>query len=91
MKFLLWEIRFEPYGLARLQWILFKLFGYKPKNPCGHTKYSRGCYCHLPMDKKHCIVINDKNIHKVVCKCCGDLRMSSSDYIEPNSIEKLWF
>ena len=91
MKVLLWKIEFEPYRLARFQWILFKTFGYKPKNPCGHTKHSRGYYCHLPMDQKHCKVINNKNKHEVVCKCCGGLRMSSSDYIEPNNIEKLWF
>lgn len=91
MKIFLWEIGFEPYRLARFQWILFKTFGYKPKNPCGHTKHSKGYYCHLPMDQKHCIVINDQNRHEIVCKCCGGLKMSSSDYIDPNNIEKLWF
>ena len=45
MKFLLWEIRIEPYRLAKIQWILFKIFGYKPKkNPCGHTKSANGYY-----------------------------------------------
>ena len=31
MKFLLWEIRIEPYRLAKIQWMLFKIFGYRPK------------------------------------------------------------
>lgn len=91
MKFLFWEIKTEPYRLAKIQWLLFKLFGIKPKkNPCGHTKSTFGYYCHQPLDIKHCEVINGENISKVICKCCGTTRMTSSSYIDPFS-EKEWF
>ena len=64
MKFLLWEIKIEPYRLAKIQWILFKIFGYKPKKyPCGHTKSANGYYCHQPFDLKHCKVINEEKIY----------------------------
>ena len=80
MKFLI------PYRLAKIQWILFKLFGYRPKKkPCGHIKSSNGYYCHQPYDSKYCEVINDEKGAKVICKCCGHLRMMSSEYIDPNN------
>ena len=91
MKLMLWEIKIEPYRLAKIQWILFKLFGYKPKKyPCGHTKSANGYYCHQPFDSKHCEVINGEKIHKVVCKCCGHSHMDSNCYIDPNDDEN-WF
>lgn len=89
MKFLLWEVTTEPYGLAKIQWVLFKIFGIKPDKPCGHTKSNRGYSCHQPLDLKHCNVINEGEIHKVVCKCCGTARMYSSCYINPHE-EKSW-
>ena len=89
MKFLLWEIRIEPYRLAKLQWLLFKLFSYKPqKYPCGHTKTVYGYYCHQPLDLEHCDAINHGKVHKVVCKCCGHSRIKSNCYIDPNSDEE---
>lgn len=90
MKIFLWEIGFEPYRLAKFQWILFKIFKYKPKNPCGHTKHSRGYYCHQPTDLKYCKVVNEEKVHEVVCKCCGHSHMSSNCYIDPND-DKEWF
>lgn len=84
MKFLLWEITFEPYRLAKVQWILFRLFNIKPKDPCGHTKSATGYFCHQPFDVKRCDVINDGNDHRVVCKCCGCTRILSNRYIKPN-------
>lgn len=89
MKVLLWEITIDPYKLAKVQWILFKLFKIKPKNPCGHTKSSFGYCCHQPFDLKHCDVINEGNRHEVVCKCCGSTQMISSGYIDPYD-EKEW-
>lgn len=90
MKIFLWEIGLEPYRLAKFQWILFRLFKYKHKNPCGHTKHSREYYCHQPLDLKHCKVINNEKKHEVVCKCCGNSHMSSNQYIDPYD-EKQWF
>lgn len=85
MKFLLWKITIEPYRLSKVQWLLFKLFSIKPKkNPCGHTKSARGYHCHQPFDLKHCEVINEENVHKVVCKCCGHTRMDSNCFIDEN-------
>ena len=69
---------------------IFKLFGIKPKNPCGcgkATSYAR--YCHLPMNVKYCDIINDRERHEVVCKCCGEIHMLSSSYIDPND-EDSW-
>lgn len=84
MKFLLWKVTIEPYRLAKIQWILFKLFGIKPKkNPCGHTKSTTGYFCHQPLNLKYCDIINEENRHEVICKCCGHTHMSSSDYINP--------
>lgn len=84
MKFLLWKITFEPYRLAKVQWFLYKLLKVKPKkHPCGHTKSSRGYYCHQPFGVKYCDVINDKNRHEVVCKCCKHVRIDSNRYINP--------
>ena len=89
MKFLLWEIRMEPYRLAKIQWMLFKIFGYRPKkNPCGHTKSTNGYYCHQPLNMKYCDIINDRDIHKVVCKCCGHLHIESNSYINPYNDEE---
>ena len=90
LKFLLWEIRIEPYRLAKLQWILFKLFGYKSqKYPCDHTKTEYGYFCHQPLDLKHCNIINDGEVHRVVCKCCGHSKIESNCYIDPSS-DKEW-
>ena len=82
MKFLLWEIKLEPYRLANLQWILFKLFNIKCKS-CGYTKSNHG-FCHQPWKIEYCDVINEGKNHKVVCKCCGSTRIQSSHYINPN-------
>lgn len=90
MKILLWEIKLERNRYAKLQWTLFKLFGIKPKNPCGcgkATSYVR--YCHLPMNVKYCDIINDGERHEVVCKCCGGIKMLSNSYIDPND-EDSW-
>jgi len=82
MKFLLWEGHFEPYRLARVQWVLFRLFKRIPKNPCGHTRYTRGYYCHQPYDVKYCDVINATDQHEVLCKCCGSVRMRANHSID---------
>ena len=82
MKFLLWEIKLEPYRLARLQWALFKLFGIKCHS-CGYIKPNYG-FCHQPWDVKRCDVINKDKDHRVVCKCCGHTRIYSSQYLNPN-------
>lgn len=88
MKFLLWEITIEPYRLAKIQWILFKLFGIKlKKNPCGHTKSAYGYFCHQPFKMKYCDVINEGKRHEVICKCCGHSHMSSNTYIDPYNDE----
>ena len=85
MNFLLWKITIEPYRLAKIQWLLFKLFGVKPKgnNPCGYTSSTNDYYCHQPFDLEHCEVINKGKVHKVVCKCCGRECMISNHYIDP--------
>ena len=82
MKFLLWEIKLEPYRLAKLQWVLFKLFGIKCHS-CGYIKPNYG-FCHQPWDVKRCDVINNDKDHRVVCKCCGATRIMSSQYLNPN-------
>lgn len=90
MKFLLWKITIEPYRLAKIQWLLFKVFNIKSKrNPCGHTKSSIGYYCHQPFDLNHCNVINEGKVHRVICKCCGHRRMDSNCYINPYD-DKEW-
>ena len=89
MKFLLWEVTIEPNRLARIQCVLFKLFGIKPKkDPCGHTKHARGFYCRQPLHLKYCDVINEEKNHRVVCKCCGHSRIESSSYIDPYNEEE---
>ena len=91
MKFLLWKITIEPYRLAKVQWLLFKLFNIKVKKETGgHTKSSQGYYCHQPFDIKYCEVINDGDRHEIVCKCCGHTRVMSSSYIDPYNDEE-WF
>lgn len=89
MKFLLWKIQLDECRYAKFQWLLFKLFGKRPKAPCGHTKNAVGYYCHLPMNVKYCDIINDRERHEVVCKCCGEIHMLSSSYIDPND-EDSW-
>lgn len=88
MKFLLWKITIEPYRLAKIQWLIFKLFGRKLNQPCGHTKSSIGCFCHQPSDLKHCKVINNDQRHEVVCRCCGSSHVSSNQYIDPKCQDK---
>jgi len=87
MNFLLWKITIEPYRFAKIQWLLFKLFGRKPKNPCGHTKSTRGYYCHQPLNLRYCEVINEGTTHEIVCKCCGHTRITSSEFINPDNNE----
>lgn len=82
MKFLLWEIKLEPYRLAKLQWILFKLFNIKCRS-CGYTKSNYG-FCHQPWKIECCDVVNEGKNHMVVCKCCGTTRIQSNHYINPN-------
>ena len=85
MKFLLWEIKIEPHRLAKVQWVLFKLFGIKPKkNACGSTRSARGHYCRQPSDLEQCEVIQSGKIYRVVCKCCGHCHISSNEYLDPN-------
>ena len=84
MKILLWEIKIEPYRLAKLQWLLFKWFKIKSKYHCGYIKQFNG-YCHQPWDVKYCDVINEGKTHHVVCKCCGHTRIMSSCYLNPNA------
>lgn len=89
MKFLLWKVTIEPGRLAKIQWLLFKLFGIKPKkNPCGHTKHAGGYYCHQPLHMKYCDVINEGKNYRVVCKCCGHSHIESNAYIDPYSEEE---
>lgn len=89
MRFLLWKIQLDECRYAKFQWLLFKLFGKRPKAPCGHTKNAVGYYCHLPMNVKYCDIINDRKRHEVVCKCCGEIKMLSNSYIDPND-EDSW-
>ena len=89
MKFLLWKIQLDEHRYAKFQWLLFKLFGKRPKAPCGHTENVVGYCCHLPLKMKYCDVINDGDKHEVVCKCCGNRRMISSKYINPYD-DKSW-
>ena len=90
MRFLLWKIQLDERRYAKFQWLLFKLFGKRPKAPCGHTKNAVGYYCHLPMNVKYCDIINDGERHEVVWKyCCGEIRMLSNSYIDPND-EDSW-
>ena len=89
MKFLLWDIKVEPSRLAKVQWLLFKLFGIKQKkNACGSTKSSFGHYCRQPSDLKHCEVFKEGKFYRVKCKCCGHCHISSSEYIDPNDDSK---
>ena len=78
---------------ARFQWLLFKLFKYKSRKPCGYIDeqsfYSN--YCHQPFDLKHIIIINNDKEHKAICPCCGDTRIISSDYIKIDDEEWLLF
>ena len=88
MKFLLWEVSIEPYRFARIQWLLYRLFKIKPqKDPCGHTKSTRGYYCHQPFEIKYCDIINNDGVHEAICKCCGHTRVSSSHHIDPSDID----
>lgn len=89
MRFLLWKIQLDECRYAKFQWLLFKLFGKRPKSPCGHTKNVVGYCCHLPLKVKYCDVINNGDKHEVVCKCCGSRRMISSEYINPYG-DKPW-
>lgn len=70
---------------AKFQWLLFKLFKYKSKNPCGYIINKQpfyDFYCHQPFDLKHIVVINNDKEHKAVCPCCGKARIISSDYLQ---------
>lgn len=84
MRFLLWEIKTDDDRLAKIQWILYKLFGIKPKQPCGYTKSQYGFYCRQPFDLEHCYVINSGDTHEIRCKCCNHIQMTSTKYIDPN-------
>ena len=67
--------------LANLQWILFKVFGFKPKHSCGRTKKYRHLSCIQPLVDTHCYIINDNNLHEVRCRCCDTLKVSSTEFI----------
>ena len=42
----------------------------------------------IKLNMKYCDVINDGDIHKVVCKCCGHSHIESNSYINPYNDEE---
>lgn len=87
MKILLWEIRISEEQLAKTQWLLFKLFGVRPRLACGC--YGKGLLhgpCYQPFEGKYVDIIkeNDNLPYRAVCKCCGATRILSNHPLNPN-------
>jgi len=91
MKFLIWEIRINDHALAKIQWALYKTFGIKPKEPCGHSETRAGHWCRQPLDLKHCYVDKDDDGlgYVVKCRCCGSVKLLTNQYLDPTD-DKLW-
>ena len=71
---------------AKVQWMLYKAFGIRRKNPCGRTKRdSFLCCCQPKFDSEYCYLNKDGT--EAYCKCCGSIRMRSSRKIDLDSPE----
>lgn len=80
------EIRIQrnPYFFAKVQWVLFKLFGIKRKHSCGRSKKENYLCCCQPYLSERVYLSEDKK--SIICKVCGSIKMSSNIPIE--SIEE---
>ena len=78
------EIRIQrnPYFFAKVQWILFKLFGIKRKCPCGRSKKENYLCCCQPYRKISERAYLSEDRKSIICKVCGSTRMSSNIPIE---------
>ena len=81
-----YPIRIErnPYFFARVQWVLYKIFGIKRSVPCGRRKNEKYLCCCQPYLSERVYLSEDKK--SIICKVCGSVKMSSNIPIE--SIEE---
>ena len=74
------EIRIQrnPYFFAKVQWILFKLFGIKRKHPCGRSRKENYLCCCQRYRKISERAYLSEDRKSIICKVCGSTRMSSN-------------
>ena len=73
-----YPIRIErnPYFFARVQWVLYKIFGIKRSVPCGRRKGEKYLCCCQPSEDKR-IFFNEDHT-EAYCKVCNSIRAMSN-------------
>lgn len=71
----------NAHWFAKIDWLLFKWFGKKRTKPCGQKV--EHIYCAQPCKPEYVILSEDKCT--VTCKCCGSVRISSSEELNPEN------
>ena len=78
------DIRRNPYFFAKIDWLLWRLFKRKPKQPCGRRRNERYLCCCQPLDIDRVYLSDDGK--EVFCKCCGSCIMRSNYLLDEKDI-----
>ena len=73
-------------ALAKLHWIIFKLFKIKRTTPCGRCKDEHYLCCMLDDTEKTCYLVYDEYGYEVRCKCCDAVKISGNGH--PKTIQQ---
>lgn len=78
------DIRRNPYFFAKIDWLLWKLFKRKPKQPCGRRRKEKYLCCCQPLDNDRVYLEDDGK--KAICKCCGSCRIMSNHPLDEKDV-----
>ena len=71
-------IRKNSKFFAKIDWILYKLFKIKRKNPCGRNKKENFLCCELSPTVNNSYIEFDEHGFELKCKVCNSSHMSSN-------------
>ena len=80
-------IRKNPKFFAKIDWILYKLFKIKRKNPCGRNKKENFLCCELSPTINNSYIEFDNYGFKIKCKVCNSTHMDSTSCGDVHNIE----
>ena len=80
-------IRKNPKFFAKIDWILYKLFKIKRKNPCSRNKKENFLCCELSPTINNSYIEFDNYGFKIKCKVCNSTHMDSTSCGDVHNIE----